>query len=173
MGCFLECLGPFRPDPLVVAALHAIEDDPDAPATASAGTVPDTWLEARMLGEAHVEGVFAEVATADSLGTLNRGLVDALIEFHLSELDAATIRKAEPRSLTQRISRFVYEASTASAGVFSGLIYRSRLGDDIDNFALFEGENRSRFTKRACYPIDPADSDLLKALQILGVTLVA
>jgi hypothetical protein len=51
--------------------------------------------------------------------------------------------------------------------------YRSRLGDEIVNWAIFEpsaGKNRLR--EPHSEPIDPDDSDLIAVLELLGIELV-
>ena len=58
------------------------------------------------------------------------------IRHGLDEIDAATIRLRAPRAFTQQVSRFVYEQRD-DEGASAGLRYRSRLGDDIINWALF------------------------------------
>lgn len=49
------------------------------------------------------------------------------------EIDAATIRLKAPRAFTQQSSRFPYEP-----GPFAGIRYRSRLGDELISWAIFE-----------------------------------
>lgn len=172
LGCYLECLARFRPDPHVAAGLAAIDDDTALPPTAPAGVIPASWARDRRVGTGTcTRGVFANVASARSLALLNRALATQLIAVGLDELDAAAIRQRAPRALTQRISRFAFEASASGGALFAGLFYRSRLGDDLDNFALFEGDNRWELDDLANQPIDPRDPDLQEALRLLAVTL--
>ncbi|MGO8687807.1 MAG: RES domain-containing protein [Candidatus Dormibacteria bacterium] len=173
LACYLECLARFRPDPRVVAGLAAIQDDqPNLPATAAAGVLPASWARTRQMGRAQITvGVFADVASAESLGVLNQALPFDVIFFGLDELDAAAIRAKAPRALTQRISRYVFRANRAGAGLFAGVYYRSRLGDNLDNFALFEGPDRWELQDRACDPIRVNDPEFKQALHVLGVRL--
>jgi hypothetical protein len=90
--------------------------------------VPRTWLEARVLGEANVEGLFVDIGDTTSLATLRTVLAAGAIHHGLDEIDAATIRLRAPRAFTQQVSRYVYEQ-----GSFVGIRYRSRLGDDLLN----------------------------------------
>lgn len=174
LACYLECLARFRPDPHVVTALAAIPDDQTLPETAAAGVIPGGWAHVRQMGLARITvGVFADVGTAHSLGLLNRALATDLIAFGLDELDAAGIRLQAPRALTQRVSRQVFQASRADGGLFAGPYYRSRLGDDLDNFALFEGPDRWELQDLEGEPINVGDPDLLEALRLLGVRLEA
>lgn len=59
------------------------------------------------------------------------------IHFGLDDIDAATIRLTAPRGFTQEISRLVY-AWPADEGVFAGIRYQSRLGDQFVNWVMFE-----------------------------------
>jgi RES domain-containing protein len=173
LGCYLETLAGFRPDPQVVAALQAIENnEPTLPKTQAAAEIPASWAANRRIGQAEVSsGVFADIATAQSLGYLNRELAALLIEFGLRELDAAAIRTSAPRAFTQRISRYVFEASNGNGGPFAGIYYESRLGDNVHNFAIFEGANRWKMTTGNVEQIKPDDSELAEALAILGVSI--
>ena len=56
---------------------------------------------------------------------------------------------------------------------FGGIAYRSRLGDDLENWAIFEaptGESRLRETQSE--PVDGDDPELAAALELLGIELV-
>jgi hypothetical protein len=128
VGAFLETLARFRPDLEVVAELERIEGEDELPPA-----VPRTWLDGRLIGEATVEGRFVDVGDAASLATLRTALAADAVHHGLDEIDGATIRLHVPRALTQQISRYVYEQ-----GSFAGIRYRSRLGDDVLNWAIFE-----------------------------------
>lgn len=87
----------------------------------------------------------------------------------LSELDAATIRLSSPRGLTQAISRLLYEQATEGGTPFEGIAFRSRLGDELENLAIFErGQAEPAVIDPSSETIDPADADLLAALARLG-----
>jgi hypothetical protein len=94
-----------------------------------------------------------------------------VIFFGLDELDAAAIRAKAPRALTQRISRYVFRANRAGAGLFAGVYYRSRLGDNLDNFALFEGLDRWELQDQVSEPIRVNGPEFQEALHVLGVRL--
>jgi len=87
--------------------------------------------------------------------------------------DAATIRLRAPRAFTQNVSRFVYEQRDEQ-GSFAGIRYRSRLGDEIVNWAVFEPapDAPSPFLAKTSMPIEADDADLVAALDLLGLTLV-
>jgi RES domain len=163
IGAFLETLARFRPDLEVLAELDRIAGD-DEPAFA----VPRAWLDNRTLGDATVGGRFADVGDTRSLAILRPALAASAIRYGLDEIDAATIRLRAPRALTQQVSRFVYEL-----GSFAGIRYRSRLGDDVLNWAIFEPapDAPSPFVATTSTAIEADDADLRAALGLLGLTL--
>lgn len=168
-GAFVETLSRFRPDLEVIAALADIEGEED---DLPQGVVPQRWLEGRLIGEAIVHGRFADVGDARSLATLRRGLASRAIHYGLSDLDAAVIRLTAPRAFTQEVSRFVYEWRDAE-GAFAGIRYRSRLGDQFLNWAIFEppSEAASPVGEPASKTIESDDPDLAEALLLLGLKL--
>jgi hypothetical protein len=150
MGAFVETLARFRPDPALVAALDAIDDD--EPVTA--GVVPAEWLSDRAMGEATLSGEFARVGATRSLAYLRERLGQ--------DLDASALRRHVPRSTTQAIGRVVFDLAE-----FAGLQYESRLGDDIHNWAVFEPADVDGTSE----PVTDDDPDLAEALALLGLRL--
>jgi hypothetical protein len=163
IGAFLETLARFRPDLEVLAELEQIEGDDEPPPA-----VPRAWLDNRLLGEATVEGQFVDVGGTTSLATIRSALAASAIRYGLDEIDAATIRLRAPRAFTQDVSRFVYEQ-----GPFVGIRYRSRLGDDVLNWAIFEPapDAPSPFVAVTSTTIEADDPDLRAALGVLGLVL--
>jgi hypothetical protein len=163
LGAFLETLARFRPDLEVLAELDRIEGDDEPPAA-----VPRTWLKGRLIGEATVEGSFVDVGDTASLAMLRTALAAHAIHHGLDEIDAATIRLRAPRGFTQQVSRYVYEH-----GSFAGMRYRSRLGDDILNWAIFEPvpDGACPLVEMTSAAIEADDSDLRAALDLLGLAL--
>jgi hypothetical protein len=150
LGAFIETLACFRPDLSVVAGLDAIEGDEDAPPP---GIVPLRWLRGRRIGEAAVPGSFVDIGDAGSLATLRVHLAARAIHYGLSEIDAATIRLDVPRRFTQEVSRLIYEWHEEHGGC-AGIRYRSRLGDQFVNWAIFEPPPDSRPNARTGAPGD-------------------
>jgi RES domain len=150
VGAFVETLARFRPDPVLVAALDAIDDD--EPVTS--GVVPVEWLTDRAIGEATLAGEFAQVGATRSLVYLRDRLAQ--------DLDASAIRRHIPRSTTQAIGRLVFHCAR-----FAGVQYESRLGDDIHNWAVFEPADVSGTSE----PVAEDDPDLALALALLGLRL--
>ena len=169
-GCFVEVLSRFRPDPHVVAGLATIAGPND---TFPAGTVPRSWLRTRMVGGAAVARRFADVNHAQSLAYLQRQLAARLVHYGIRELDGAAIRLTTPRRLTQEISSHLYAlADDAGEPLFAGIAYRSRFGDNYDNWAVFERPlDPDILQDRRVAKIDPDSPALDAALNLLGLRL--
>ncbi len=69
------------------------------------------------------------------------------------------------RTLTQRISRLIYEDPAR----FDGIRYPSRHGQDIENWALFEPFRQ--ITAQQSVPISRFDPDLLVAMELFNLRL--
>ncbi len=140
LGTFLETLARFRASGVMTEELKRIGG---AGGAIPPGTVPPTWPGQRLVAKAILHGAFADVGAHESLAHLQTALGGELTSdleaAGVEELDGAAIRLRVPRALTQRISRYVYEQSTPDGRPrFAGIAYRSRLGDDMTNWAIFE-----------------------------------
>ena len=169
LGAFIETLARFRPDLSVVAELNAIKGDDDAPPP---GIVPLRWLQGRRIGEATIPGSFVDIGDADSLATLRTHLAARAIHYGLSEIDAATIRLPAPRRFTQEATHLIYEWHEEQ-GDCAGICYRSRLGDQFVNWAIFEPPSDEALALQDAdlHKIESTDPDLLEALHLLGLEL--
>jgi hypothetical protein len=132
--------------------------------------VPAAWLRAQLLGEATLVGEYAFIGHSQSLAFVRSTLGDRLAQYRLADLDAATIRLSTPRRFTQEVSRLIYETPTLSGGRFGGIRYGSRLGDELDNWAIFESVP-GPLRGGAAQPVDPGDPDLRGALDLLGLEI--
>jgi hypothetical protein len=172
LGALVEVLARFRPDPHVVAALREIDgDDASFPAP---GTLDAGWLGKRCVGVAHVAGDFVVVGHSASRAALRDALAARVLHYGLRDLDAATVRLSAPRRFTQEISRFLYDRSTPRGRrSFAGIAYRSRLGDEFRNWAIFESPGGALPWRRApeVHRLEAEDPDLVRALDRLGVRL--
>jgi hypothetical protein len=106
-----------------------------------------------VVGTARADGPFAALGAARSLAHLRDRLAHRALHHGVDELDAAAIRAHAPRAFTQEVSRVVFECTEASGEPqFDGIAYRSRLGDELENWAIFEpptGERHGYATRRA------------------------
>jgi len=174
-GAFLEVLAPFRPDPAVVRGLEEVELERDQPDEGPGpGQLPRSWLAGRALGTALADGSYAVVGAVRSVVYLRDVLADRALHFGIDELDAATIRAHAPRGFTQELSRLVFECADADGEPqFAGIAYRSRLGDEIVNWAIFEpSTGTDRLREPQSNAIDPDDPELVGVLELLGIELV-
>ncbi|QEC48702.1 RES domain-containing protein [Baekduia soli] len=171
-GAFLETLARFRVDVALVAEMEAIEgDERDGPfPTIAPGLVPDTWTATRCLGVATAPpGPFADVAHSDSLAHLRVALAARLVHYGLDDLDGGDVRRRTPRAFTQDVSRHVFATPADELGhPFAGLRYPSRLGDELVNWAIFEGGPPVTVVHRgqAIAAQDPALQDALRTLDL-------
>src|ERR1017187_9014993 len=149
-----------RPPLSLFAELAQIEGEDDFP---QLGQVPPEWAETSVVGSAFHYGSHADVYSSDWIGILRKEFAGFCIELGISELDAGALQQPTSRPLTQRVSRVVFNNG------FDGIHYRSRLGHDVRNWALFEP---FKIDPQQATPIDPVDADLQAALAIHGLLLV-
>ena len=90
------------------------------------------------MGRAQITvGVFADVASAELLGLLNQALPFDVIFFGLDELGCSGHPgQSAPRPHPEDQPLCLSGESCGRGGLFAGVYYRSRLGDNLDNFAL-------------------------------------
>ena len=123
----------------------------------------------RRVGRARLSGEFLDVGHSTSLIWLRELLAPRLLHYGIPDLDAAAIRLSVPRRFTQEIGRAVYEQSDAAGERrFAGLRYLSRVGDEFENWALFEPASVAR---RRSERLSPEDPELIAALEQLGLVL--
>ncbi len=100
-----------------------------------------------------------------TLAHLRLALAAELVRFKLDDLDAGDIRARAPHEFSQRVSRYVSEA-----GQHDGICYRSRLGDELINWAIFEPNEPT--VVRDADEILSEDPDFQAALTQHHLTLV-
>jgi hypothetical protein len=174
VGAFVETLARYRTDPAIVAEYEHIvvaeEDQEDFP-TIPPGVVPRDWFDTRLLGAARHEGPYADVGHSSSLAHLRVALASRLVHYGLDDIDGSALRRRAPRSFTQELSRYVFEhARTDDGEALAGIRYLSRLGDDIINWAIFEGNDPREVTTEE---IARDDAELRAALATLDLVLAS
>jgi hypothetical protein len=172
-GAFVEALAPYRPHPALLESRRQLRGTGPAEGLAP-GTVPADWLATRAIAEARPAGAFADVGHSRSLRLLRDRLGTRALAWGVEELDAAAIRLTAPRSLTHAVSRIVFDCSEEDGSPqFAGIRYRSRLGDEIDNWAVFERPgDRPSLSRARSARITADEPDLIAALEHLGLELV-
>ena len=159
LACFVETLARFRPDLSLLAELDAIEGEDDFVAL---GTLPRDWLAVRTMGSAEIDGVFADIYGIAWVSLLRRTLAAEALRLGMKDIDLSSLERGEPRRLTQLASRQAYLLS------FAGIFYRSRYGQTLENWAIFEPFPLEDSTSKEFSEDDP---DLLEALRLHGIRL--
>lgn len=168
LATFVECLAYFRPDPDVIAQLEAIVGDVEDHEPPPAGVVPREWIDVRCVGSGVLAGDYVDVGHHTTLAKLRVNLAARVVHHGLHDLDAAAIRLTAPRAFTQEISRYVFDQSIDGARQWNGIAYRSKHGDDLTNWAIFEPAS-PQHTDLAEF--DEHDPDLASALLLHGLAL--
>lgn len=171
--CFLEVLAPFRPDLALVAYLDQIEESDDDAVefpSAAPGTLRWDWCAARRAGEARLTGWYAAPADVESLPTLRAKFLPLAVHHGLPDVDAATIRLAEPRAFTQEIAAWLNEQDGPGSQPLAGVQFESRHGDGLLLWAIFERPDDATVSPLlidiADTQVDADDMDLLEAMRI-------
>jgi hypothetical protein len=140
-GCLLELLARFRPSNVVLEALAAVVDDdgtgttyPDAPAR----RIGHRWLEGRRYGNANLVGRYCFVTHSRSIGVLQTTFPFARHGIAARDVDTALLKDSYDRNLTRSIARWLYELSDDNGPLVDGIEFRSRHGDEIHLWAVFE-----------------------------------
>ena len=157
VSCYVETLARFRPDLTLMEELREIEGDDDF---LPVGEVPLEWCANRVIGTASAEGNYADIYAAEWIALLRRKLVSECLRMGLRDLDASGLQNSSPRTLTQLVSRIVYDMGLA------GVYYRSRYGHNLENWALFEPCRIDRMKNRR---VTTNDEALEEAMEILGL----
>lgn len=142
LGCFLELLARFRSSAVLDAAFDEIDDDdgtvalyPDAPS----GSIGHQWLEHRLYGNADQDGRYCFITHSRSLAALQADYPFAGHGLAPIDVDSALLKEARDRTLTRSIARWLYDLQAPEGGeLVSGIEFRSRFGDEIAMWAVFE-----------------------------------
>jgi hypothetical protein len=86
----------------------------------------------------------------------------------MEDIDLGSLKRAEPRLLTQQAGRIAFELG------YAGVFYHFRYGHSIENWAIFEDwnmPNRFPIHRPNSQKVAEDDPDLLEALRILGLVI--
>jgi hypothetical protein len=176
LGCLLEVLSRFRPDPQLSAELDTIvveaPDNEHFP-TAPPGHVPTAWLEPRCAGIALLTGTFLDVRTPGTVRQIRHHLGARAAALGVTDLDAASLKLTSPRSFTQQVAAWVYQHPENPTGIRFG----SRHGDEFTLWAVFEhardNENASmNLTHHVVEPLTTLTPALLTAFELFDLSWV-
>ena len=155
----METLARFRPDFELIRELEAIEGSNDFQPI---GIVPEDWHDNRVLGEAQVDGKFADIYTYEWVSYLRDKLQPACISLGLPDFDLSVLMQAQKRIITQLASEAVFEL-----GGYDGIYYTSRHGHGLENWALFEF--KATIDPLSTQIVSAHDPAFREALRILGL----
>lgn len=175
-ACFVEVLAYARPDvePGGRDLLSGIVEDPvDAVEypVAATGSLPRDWIGGRMIAEASLNGPYVDMRTAETIAALRPTFVGIALGLGYPDFDAAALKSANPRELTQRVASGLYALTDldGSTGV-DGVRFASRHGDELTMWGIFErpgDEPASRHLRRGNSQLVVLDHpDLLRAMAI-------
>jgi hypothetical protein len=176
LGCLLEVLSRFRPDPQLTAELDTIvveEFDTQHFPTAPPGNVPTAWLEPRCAGVALLTGTFLDVRTPRTVREIRHHLGGRAAALGVTDLDAASLKLTSPRSFTQQVAAWVYQHPENPTGIRFG----SRHGDEFTLWAVFEqardNENASMtLTHHVVEPLTTLTPALITAFELFDLSWV-
>jgi hypothetical protein len=132
----LEVLAGFRRDARLAAELDEIVEDSEAAVlhpTLASGQEPREWLDARTATSAKLTGNYCAVTDSRSIAVLHPHFIGMALTLGLLDLDAAALKDARPRRLTQAIAAWLYETTD-----LDGVTFASRHGDDLRLWAISE-----------------------------------
>lgn len=140
-GCFVETLARFKPDPALARLVRHEWSDLGFMAP---GNVPAEWRVQRTAVRVSLgppENLFLDVESPDTHRVLERQgeIREVLASLGLRDIDVGVVRGGD-RRLTRAISRWAWSQATETGGRrYAGIRYLSRLGDEWECWAVFEG----------------------------------
>lgn len=178
MGCFLELLASARPNELAFTELAEIDDDDNATGDypdPERGAIGIDWLADRLYAQGTQTGAYAEVTHAEALAYLvEAGIFDRL-GLAPRDVDVSLLKDATQRDVTRSVARFLFDLrdTTSLRPAVDGIAFRSRMGDDIRLWAVFErGEepvSEHLSPDRGSHHVTDDNVDLLRAFALLGL----
>jgi len=143
LGCFLELLASQRPNDVAFTELAEIEDDDDAARyypDPERGAIGMEWLSGRLYARGTQTGTYAEVTHAQALALLVDAGVFSRLGIAPRDVDASLLKDPKQRDVTRTVARYLYDIRNATTlqPAVDGIAFRSRMGDDIRLWAVFE-----------------------------------
>ncbi|WP_180536420.1 RES domain-containing protein [Micrococcus luteus] len=180
-ACLVELLAPLRPDPVLAERLGEITVEPEDAAqapTEEPGVIDvDDWTARRRAGSAHLTGRFCVVTAFETIAALRPRFAGIATGVHgLADFDAAALKDARPRLLTQAVSQHLWEMRQKDgADLCDGVEFLSRHGDDLPLWAVFErpgdGEISPHLTDTAEHALTRDTPDLVRAFELHGLRM--
>jgi len=121
------------------------------------GIMPADWRDKRRLGTARADGDHADVGHSLWIAAIRRELAREILAAGFTDFDAHVLYMTVRRTLTQQISKIVFENR------LDGIRYLSKHGSDAECWAIFEGRVILRDSEEEG-PISSADPELRRAM---------
>ncbi|MFF2772843.1 RES domain-containing protein [Streptomyces bacillaris] len=177
LGCFLELLAQERPNDTAFAELAEIEDDDNAATRfpdPERGAVGLDWLGDRRYGHGAQDGTYAEVTHTETIAYLVAAGVFDRLGVPPRQVDASLLKDARKRDITRSVARFLYDQHDQNRRpVVDGIAFRSRIGDDIRLWAVFDREDgvvsEHVHPDEEIHQVTEDSPDLLRAFELLGL----
>lgn len=164
-------LAHFRKDAHLATELEDIdEDDLDRHShpTIAPGLVPRQWLDPRRIATGTLTGTFCVVAASETVACLYPEFIGLALSLGLIDFDAAALKDARPRRLTQSVATWLYENTDVG-----GVRFSSRHGDDLALWAVFErpedGSASACVTDVEHHSFTGTEPELIRAFQLLDL----
>jgi len=179
-ACFVEILAHLRPDrPAGQDLLDGIVEDPEDAAeypSPPAGEVDPLWIQGKMRARAILDGPYADVRASSTIAALRPEFLALALSLGFEDFDAAAIKSAFPRELTQQLAAHLYTQLTDDGtALVDGVRFASRHGDELIMWALFErpGDDPSsrHLTDTTSELVSLDDPALLEAMALHGLHL--
>lgn len=161
LGCFVETLAPLRPSLTDIAALSLAAGTTIRPVA----QVSTDWRSARRIARLRLlpGRRWLDLRAAETCEVLRAELADALLALGMDDFDVSGAR-GPSRALTQRIARWAFDRG------YAGIAYRSRVSDDLDCWAIFEGDHWAPVGRPV--PIRRDNPELRLAARLLGLAII-
>lgn len=180
LGCFLELLAKLQPTASLIAALDEVEDDDESIGRhheGPHGAVGHTWFEGRLFGDADQTGRYCFITHSDSLAALKTGYHFERHGIALVDVDAALLKDARDREVTRSIAHWIYDLRNPDGTeLVDGIEFRSRHGDEIHMWAVFERADDDQHSRCLSpvtqpMPVTPDTPEFVEALRRLGLSV--
>lgn len=115
-----------------------------------------------LLGDANITGGFADVGSSPWISSIRQHLAAETLAAGFDDFDAHALYSTAPRTLTQQISRLVFDNQC------DGIRYVSKYGLDAECWALFDGRVITADDDEHEISVD--DPDLQAAMHVFAPT---
>ena len=115
--------------------------------TVPVGLVDEAWLKVRSASHANLSGKYCDVADSATIAALRPTFGGLDVGLGLADFDSSALQNSEPRELTQRVGRAVYEMSNDEvAPSFDGVRFLPRHGYHLDLWSILERSTDGAFS---------------------------